>query len=104
MSHRNLRRQPPGAVPALILFAGAASAGASFPLLASAQAPMGATGQAVIIGPPTPAIYQDAFVKASNTGKGDNFGRATAYANDTLVVGAPFRERWRRRGEWRSGG
>jgi hypothetical protein len=33
---------------------------------------------------------QDAYVKASNTGAGDLFGRAISLSGDTLVVGAPF--------------
>lgn len=32
---------------------------------------------------------QQAYLKASNTGSGDNFGRAIALSGDTLVVGAP---------------
>ena len=32
---------------------------------------------------------QQAYLKASNTGAGDNFGQAVAIAGDTIVVGAP---------------
>jgi hypothetical protein len=32
---------------------------------------------------------QQAYIKASNTGAGDNFGRAVTLSGDTLVVGAP---------------
>jgi hypothetical protein len=32
---------------------------------------------------------QQAYLKASNTGSGDNFGRAVALSGNTLVVGAP---------------
>jgi hypothetical protein len=33
--------------------------------------------------------YQEAYIKASNTGGGDNFGWAIALSGDTLVIGAP---------------
>ncbi|MEP2775662.1 MAG: PKD domain-containing protein [Luteolibacter sp.] len=37
-------------------------------------------------------IAQQAFLKASNTGAGDNFGRSVAVSGDTVVVGAPFED------------
>jgi trimeric autotransporter adhesin len=33
---------------------------------------------------------QQAYIKASNTGAGDEFGRSVALSDDTLAVGAPF--------------
>jgi len=35
---------------------------------------------------------QQAYIKASNTGKEDNFGWSVALSGDTLAVGAPFEE------------
>ncbi|MBI5585794.1 MAG: FG-GAP repeat protein [Deltaproteobacteria bacterium] len=35
---------------------------------------------------------QQAYLKASNTGAGDNFGFSVALSGDTLVVGAPFED------------
>ncbi|MFN0112273.1 MAG: HYR domain-containing protein, partial [Blastocatellia bacterium] len=37
-------------------------------------------------------IAQQAYLKASNTGTGDHFGRSVAVAGDTAVVGAPFED------------
>jgi hypothetical protein len=39
---------------------------------------------------PVPAFTYDAYLKASNTGAGDNFGYSVAVSGDTIVVGAPF--------------
>jgi hypothetical protein len=36
------------------------------------------------------AWQQEAYVKASNTGVGDSFGRSVALSGDTLAVGAPW--------------
>jgi hypothetical protein len=38
------------------------------------------------------AWSQQAYIKASNTGAGDNFGRAIALDGDTLTVGAPLED------------
>jgi hypothetical protein len=35
---------------------------------------------------------QQAYLKASNTGAGDNFGYSVAISGDTVVVGAPFED------------
>ncbi|MCZ7599557.1 MAG: FG-GAP repeat protein [Gammaproteobacteria bacterium] len=35
-------------------------------------------------------LVQQAYLKASNTGPGDQFGHAIAVSGDTVVVGAPF--------------
>ena len=35
---------------------------------------------------------QQAYLKASNTGAGDNFGSSVAISGDTLVVGAPYED------------
>jgi hypothetical protein len=35
---------------------------------------------------------QEAYLKASNTGAGDNFGNSVAISGDTLVVGAPYED------------
>jgi hypothetical protein len=37
-----------------------------------------------------PTFAQQAYLKASNTGNGDNFGHSVAVSGDTVVVGAPF--------------
>ena len=37
-----------------------------------------------------PAIRQQAYSKASNTGSGDNFGSSVAISGNTMVVGAPY--------------
>ena len=37
-------------------------------------------------------IAQQAYVKASNTGSGDQFGMAVAISGDTMVVGAPLED------------
>jgi hypothetical protein len=36
-----------------------------------------------------PPFAQQAYLKTSNTGAGDGFGRSVALSGDTLVVGAP---------------
>ncbi|MBL8694734.1 MAG: integrin [Planctomycetes bacterium] len=38
------------------------------------------------------AWSQQAYIKASNTGAGDNFGLSVAISGDTMVVGAPFED------------
>src|SRR5690349_21818429 len=35
---------------------------------------------------------QQAYLKASNTGAGDNFGQSVAISGDTIVVGAPLED------------
>lgn len=37
-----------------------------------------------------PSFAQQAYLKASNTGGGDEFGRAVAISGNTAVIGAPF--------------
>ena len=39
---------------------------------------------------PGPTAAQQAYIKASNTGMGDNFGYSVAVSGDTMVVGAPY--------------
>ncbi len=44
---------------------------------------------------------QQAYLKASNTGAGDQFGWAVAVSGDTVVVGAQLRRQQRHGGQWR---
>ncbi|MFK8003140.1 MAG: FG-GAP repeat protein [Polyangiales bacterium] len=37
-------------------------------------------------------VFEDAYVKASNTGAADNFGAAIAISGNTMVVGAPLED------------
>lgn len=39
-----------------------------------------------------PPFAQHAYLKASNTGTNDHFGRSLALSEQTLVVGAPFED------------
>jgi hypothetical protein len=43
-----------------------------------------------LVQPLKATLFQQAYVKASNTGSNDNFGQAIALSGDTLVVGAPY--------------
>ena len=69
----------------------------------SATGVAGDQGNDLINGTDSGAVYvftrsstgvwsQQAYVKASNTGAGDGFGRSVALDDDTLVVGAPFED------------
>src|SRR5687768_4851898 len=42
-----------------------------------------------VIAAAAPTYYQSAYVKASNTGLYDTFGRSVALSGDTMVIGAP---------------